>query len=459
MGLFSERWPYSNLHDLNLDWIITAISDFLKNYQNLNQELITVTDEELARLQAWYDEYSVNVNTQLNNALEELSTETVQKILEFELACNVKAQELFNGLPLMFIPLYNLVILNGYYQPDNDFNFVSDDGFQCIKLAVVAGEHYKITTRVRPATDFPIAYFLDSENNILSTTATVTEITTFRSYPVTIPENCTYMVVMNDKGYGTATTNVDLTIEKEIPYLPYNAPLAGKKVLIFGDSYSAVKNRWREEFYKRTKAIELCCISRGGAHLCDYDDTVLDGNYYTEIPGSESNNTINNMITYVATEPPNANPDIIIIEAYINDDPTREQLTNYTNEINNGTNPAWINYETVDRTITEGAMRWQMSKLRRMYPNAQIIYISPIETAYYDVEYMKLKDDKMTDMTQRLACDIVHGIRCGITAEFETIGENGRFLSDGLHTNEAGGILLGRYIAQMIANIYANRML
>ena len=453
-----NMYPYTNFHDLNLDWVIKVVADFLTHYQNIQTELHTVTDEELTRLQEWYNQHSNSINNQLNTALQELSQETFQKIAEFELVCSEKAQELFSGLPLMYIPLYNLTILNGYYQPDNNFNFVSNDTFQCIKHPVLEGEHYKITTRVRPVTQFPIAYFLDSNNNVISTTGTVTQINTFRSYPVTIPANCTYMVVMNDKGNGTATSNVDLTIEKEIPYLPYNAPLAGKKVMVFGDSYSAVKNRWREEFYKRTKAIELCCISRGGAHLCDYADTVLDGNYYTEIAGSNSNNTINNMITYVANEAPNASPDIIIIEAYINDNPTREQLTTYTNEINEGWDSAWIDYETVNRTITEGAMRWQVSKLRRLYPYSQIIFVSPIETAYYDVEYMKLKDDKMTDMTQRLSCDIVHGIRCGITAEFETRGENGRFLSDGLHTNATGGIILGRYIGQMVSNVYADRL-
>lgn len=359
-----------------------------------------------------------------------------------------------------FIPLYNLAIQDGYYQADNDFNFVSDTSgtFKSIKLAVVPGEKYKVTCRCRPVTSIPIAYFLTADNHLITTTGEVSEINTFRSYPITIPDNCYYMICHTDNGAGTATTNVTLTIEKEMVYDKYDAPLAGKKVLVFGDSFSAKAARWRNEFYKRTKAIELACVARGGAHLCDYADTELDGNYYTEIPGSERNNTIDNMITYVDLNRPNAAPDIIIIQAYINDAPTREQLTTYSNQINNGWTAPWISLNDVDRTITEGAMRWQVSKLRTIYPDSQIIYVSPIETAYYDVEYMKLKDDKMTDMTQRLACDIVHGIRSTITAEFETVGANGRYLEDGLHPNGTGAIILGRYIAQHVANLFTDRL-
>lgn len=359
-----------------------------------------------------------------------------------------------------FVPLYSLNILDGYYQADNNFNFVSDASktFQAVKVSVKPGEKYKITCRVRPVTQFPIAYFLTADNHLISTTGAVSDITTFRGYPITIPANCYYMICHTDNGAGTVTTNVTLTVEKEMVIDKADAPLAGQKVLVIGDSFSVYASRWRTEFYKRTKAVELACISRGGAHLCDYADTVLDGNYYTEIPGSERNNTIDNMITYLDLNRPNASPNIIIIQAYINDAPTREQLTTYSNQINNGWSAPWINISDVDRTITEGAMRWQVSKLRTIYPYSQIIYISPIETAYYDVEYMKLKDDKMSGMVQRLSCDIVHGIKCGITAEFETVGSNGRFLEDGLHPNATGGIVLGRYIAQHIANLFADRL-
>lgn len=365
-----------------------------------------------------------------------------------------------NQLAKLFIPLYKVQIQDGYYQADNDFNFVSDTSgtFKSIKLPVNPGEKYKITCRCRPVTNIPVAYFLTEDNHLISTSGAVSAISTFRGYPVTIPANCYYMICHTDNGSGTATTNVTLTIEKEMEYDKADAPLVGKKVLVFGDSFSVVSSRWRTEFYKRSKAVELACIARGGAHLCDYADTELDGNYYTEIPGSERNNTIDNMITYVENNRPNANPDIIIIQAFINDMPDRTLLTTYSNQINNGWSSQWISLSNVDRTIAEGAMRWQTSKLREIFPYSQIIYVSPIETAYYDVEYMKLKDDKMTEMTQRLACDIVHGIRCGITAEFETQGANGRFLEDGLHPNVTGGIILGRYIAQHVSNEYSDHL-
>ena len=39
MGLFGERWPYSNFHDVNLDWFIKEMTEFLKKYKSVDEHI------------------------------------------------------------------------------------------------------------------------------------------------------------------------------------------------------------------------------------------------------------------------------------------------------------------------------------------------------------------------------------------------------------------------------------
>lgn len=77
MGAY-EHWPYSNLHDLNLDWVLQVIGDFRRQYQDLNeyfagliQQLDDKTEEEIAQ----YNQAVEDANANLNTAVEEMIAE------------------------------------------------------------------------------------------------------------------------------------------------------------------------------------------------------------------------------------------------------------------------------------------------------------------------------------------------------------------------------------------------
>ena len=90
MAMF-ENFPYTDMHNLNLDWIIKIAKDFLDQYTHI-QELIAngeesitnLTNESLAELdeketalenalQAWYDTHSADIATQLARSLSDLN--------------------------------------------------------------------------------------------------------------------------------------------------------------------------------------------------------------------------------------------------------------------------------------------------------------------------------------------------------------------------------------------------
>ena len=90
MAMF-ENFPYTDMHNLNLDWIIKIAKDFLDQYTHIQQlisdgetSLQTLTTEGLQQLQdkadaleellnEWYNTHSNDIADQLANALEDIS--------------------------------------------------------------------------------------------------------------------------------------------------------------------------------------------------------------------------------------------------------------------------------------------------------------------------------------------------------------------------------------------------
>ena len=95
-GAFGENFPYSNFHDLNMDWIIKIAKDFLDQYSHI-QEIISsgetnigdLTQEGLealntkateleALLQEWYNNHSEDIANELTTALQDFSIEAAR---------------------------------------------------------------------------------------------------------------------------------------------------------------------------------------------------------------------------------------------------------------------------------------------------------------------------------------------------------------------------------------------
>lgn len=126
-GAFGENFPYSNFHDLNMDWIIKIAKDFLDQYTHI-QETITQGLEDLdekyttleALLQQWYDTHSEDIANQLADALNDLNswyTEHVaefdqhvtDKITYFNQQADQKAEETIASIPSDYTALSNKV--------------------------------------------------------------------------------------------------------------------------------------------------------------------------------------------------------------------------------------------------------------------------------------------------------------------------------------------------------------
>ena len=137
-GAFGEGFPYTNFHDLNMDWIIKIAKDFLDQYTHIQQiieegetSLQNLTTEGLQQLQdkadtleellqAWYNEHSADIADQLAEALNDLNEwyTTHQNYLDETLATNIalfnqraeeKAEQTLESIPDDYTELSNRV--------------------------------------------------------------------------------------------------------------------------------------------------------------------------------------------------------------------------------------------------------------------------------------------------------------------------------------------------------------
>lgn len=220
---FLNGFPYTNFHELNLDWIIKIAKDFLDQYTHIQQiieegetSLTNLTTEGLrqlqeksdtlaALLQAWYDEHSEDIANQLADALEDLNEwyTTHSRYLDDTLATNTalfnaraeaKAQEVIASIPADYSALSGEVDdiqskLNQVLplKVDQEFtwdtstpleyatgrfnkntgNIDSSSIYYHAVYAVSVGQVYAITATAYANTAYPAITLLDANDTIL----------------------------------------------------------------------------------------------------------------------------------------------------------------------------------------------------------------------------------------------------------------------------------------------------
>ena len=142
-----ENFPYSDMHQLNLDWIIKIAKDFLDQYTHI-QELIqngetsiselTETsladlDEKAAHLeqllQAWYDTHSAELAAQIAEGLSSITTAEQQAIALFTTQANTRAEAAIASIPQDYSTFYaNALTLRNLLTDQSDLNTTLETG-------------------------------------------------------------------------------------------------------------------------------------------------------------------------------------------------------------------------------------------------------------------------------------------------------------------------------------------
>lgn len=112
-GAFGEGFPYSNFHDLNMDWVIKIVKDFQDHYTQIQQSIddgLEDLQEEYNRLDgllnAWYNTHSQDIANQLASALVQLNAELVQKFNQFNTDVQNRVDTAIASIPSDYSTLY-----------------------------------------------------------------------------------------------------------------------------------------------------------------------------------------------------------------------------------------------------------------------------------------------------------------------------------------------------------------
>ncbi len=239
-----------------------------------------------------------------------------------------------------------------------------------------------------------------------------------------------------------------------------------KKVLFMGDSITSLGG-WVARFNEIIKPKSFVNIAVSGARWQDCENTV----YSIEEIYDDHNTMCNQLERLLRGKdeghelykrvPEYDSFDIIIIAAGTNDwgvkglfedreTALRSQFYTENNEV--------LPLKRVDRKTWGGAMRVVYEELRRLYPNADIFYCTPIQgvQAIRPYETIKAKGEYMKEICSRLSdVTVIDTFHCGICGMYEKYHENGRDLVDGLHPNANGEIKIAKYNARAIKNFYS----
>ena len=222
-----EQFPYADMHQLNLDWIIKIAKDFLDQYTHI-QQVITDGEEELQNtittgmndlqdkanalenlLQEWYDTHSQDIADELTQAIidfraaaEAAAQQAIDSIPADYTALSDKANELytemldnFNSIDLQFTVDKNTreitpgSIATGWRLNSYDGLCSANADYQLLKYTVTAGDIIRVKSDDR--FQFQNASSVPSSGlpNIVGTVHAKFD------GLITVPENATYLII------------------------------------------------------------------------------------------------------------------------------------------------------------------------------------------------------------------------------------------------------------------------
>lgn len=344
---------------------------------------------------------------------------------------------------------------NGVFYPNSDY--------QTAMIPVTPGDVFRVSCYLLGASNWACVDFYDSEMNVIGNTGTKNTNYHYVNYEFTIPAKCAYLNV-HHYAYGPVNgpAYYGLQVLKK-SYGVITKPLAGKSVVVFGDSITYVPTRWRDTFFKLTGAVQALTLSYPGAHLANYETTVIDGQYNTDADNNIHNVVCNQVYYFLAhkdTDYADVDPDVFIISAGTNDGGGASAYAEDTDVNVYNDASGWLDVDTLDLTKFDGAMRWIHTKLLDAYPNAKIVFCSPIQMAVeYNQDIINItvaKEKKMERVAGKLADLLIKaGTQSGITGENDSAYSAGKYFTDGIHPNAYGGKVLGTYYANAVVRLFA----
>lgn len=251
-GAFGEGFPYTNFHDLNMDWIIKIAKDFLDQYTNIQQiiadgeqSILDKTDSGLSQLQEtidsgltqlqdkadeietllnqWYTTHSNDIANQLADALSSINTTLLTAIATFTTQANQRGQEVIDSIPDDYTTLAQTVddwdilfqkmglkepipLASGKYistnSPIDITNLLTNANFSCVAVSCIAGDQFIISGQ-SALNNVRLWTFIRSDGTIITQAGYNNETNHANNTIIVAPQGSAYMVFNSDSANPT----------------------------------------------------------------------------------------------------------------------------------------------------------------------------------------------------------------------------------------------------------------
>lgn len=246
----------------------------------------------------------------------------------------------------------------------------------------------------------------------------------------TVGQDVTYHI---DTYINENYTDITALLNKQSDEQPIN-------FIYLGDSITHLSGdrSWVGYFTQIVNGNTIANVAVDGAQLRDNAATVYDGDPKNSNP---TNNVLGNQVQKIINQAYDA-PDVIMIAIGTNGGINLSGTELYDAYFNTtGVKPL----TDVDRKTDAGAYRWCTQKLHEAYPNAKIIWCTPILTAYNTVKTPEVVTgwgDNLKKFCSYGSTYCFDTEKCGINATNAS-----EYLYDGLHPDVGGARLMGEYNA------------
>lgn len=140
IGAFGENFPYTNQHDMNMDWVIKIAKEFLDQYSHLQEvlntglsEIDTKINEGLDTLQDKADDIETLLNQWYESHSSDIANQLSLAITNFNIEANRIGEEVIESIPDDYTELANEVrnitnTLNSITTTTQEINMVLEQG-------------------------------------------------------------------------------------------------------------------------------------------------------------------------------------------------------------------------------------------------------------------------------------------------------------------------------------------
>lgn len=229
---------------------------------------------------------------------------------------------------------------------------------------------------------------------------------------------------------------------------PVKVPLKtkGKSLLLFGDSITHTATVSDDgASYTEGALTNWPTYSKVTLEVGQMWNYAFGGAAYRDRDGVLFKQKISNQITAAINN--NRPGDIIVVAAGTNDQGIN--MGSYATAMSKTTR------ESLDRTLFYEAVRWAFWTIRLNYPNAICFASTPVQRAAY--EPIPALSNAIKEMARRYNFIVIDAeFESGIVRDFEVANGAGRYLTDGLHPNYDGKILLSKLFNREILNAVNN---